>query len=121
MELYYGTAFLNILLEQQPKISLKVINSFLSIDCLMKHNEAPSVQFFLYIFHGSIDTPNEEFMAYVISLNADYRNNNPTKSLSMLELRPQIHPYFEFRLLIKERRYIPSCSCSFFQQSSIKI
>jgi hypothetical protein len=33
-----------------------------------------------------MDAPNEEFRNFIFTLNADFCNNGPTKSLSMLQL-----------------------------------
>jgi len=53
---------------------------------LIKAKEPPTFQHFLLVFHSAMEAPNEEFRAYVISLYSDYRNNGPTKSLSLLDL-----------------------------------
>jgi len=57
---------------------------------LHKANENPSFQHFLYIFHGAMDAPNEEFRNFVINLYADYRKGGPMRSMSMLELLDQL-------------------------------
>jgi hypothetical protein len=54
--------------------------------CLLKAKENPSFQHFLYVFHGVMDAPNEEFRNFVINLYSDYRKGAPTTKLSMLEL-----------------------------------
>jgi hypothetical protein len=57
---------------------------------LIKAKEAPNFQHFLYVFHGAMDAPNEEFRAFVINLYADYRKGGATRSLSMLDLLDQL-------------------------------
>jgi len=62
-----------------------------SIHRLHKANETPSFQHFLYVFHGAMDAPNEEFRTFVINLYADYRKGSPTSSMSMQELLNQLN------------------------------
>jgi hypothetical protein len=50
---------------------------------LLKAKEDPTFQHFLYVFHGAMDAPNEEFHAFIIDLYTDYRKGGPTKQLSM--------------------------------------
>ncbi len=63
------------------------------IRTLLKAREEPTFQHFLYVFHGAMDTSNEEFRAFIIHLYADYCKGGPTKQLSMLDLldRIQLH------------------------------
>jgi hypothetical protein len=56
------------------------------IRTLIKAKEEPTFQHFLYVFHGAMDAPNEEFRAFIIDLYTDYRKGGPTKQLSMLDL-----------------------------------
>jgi hypothetical protein len=56
------------------------------IRCLLKAKEQPSCQNFISVFHACMDAPNDEFKSYVTTLYTDYRNDGPTKSLSMLQL-----------------------------------
>ncbi len=56
------------------------------IHTLLKAKEEPTFQHFLYVFHGAMDAPNEEFRAFIIDLYTDYRKGGPTKQLSMLDL-----------------------------------
>jgi hypothetical protein len=53
---------------------------------LIKAKEEPTFQHFLYLFHGAMDAPNEEFRAFIIDLYTDYRKGGLTKQLSMLDL-----------------------------------
>jgi hypothetical protein len=53
---------------------------------LIKAKEEPTFQHFLYVFHGAMDAPNEEFRTFIINLYTDYRKGGPTKQLSMLDL-----------------------------------
>jgi hypothetical protein len=54
--------------------------------CLLKAKETPSCQNFISVFHSCMDVPNDEFRNYVTNLYTDYRNDGPTKSLSMLQI-----------------------------------
>jgi hypothetical protein len=56
------------------------------IRCLLKAKESPSCQNFISIFPSCMDAPNDEFRTYVTTLYTDYRNDGPTKSLTMLQL-----------------------------------
>jgi hypothetical protein len=56
------------------------------VRCLLKAKEKPSCQNFISVFHACMDAPNDEFKSYVTYLYTDYRNNGPTKSLTMLQL-----------------------------------
>jgi len=56
------------------------------VRCLLKAKENPSCQNFISVFHACMDAPNDEFKTYVTNLYTDYRNDGPTKSLSMLQL-----------------------------------
>jgi hypothetical protein len=56
------------------------------IRCLLKAKESPSCQNFISVFHSCMDAPNNEFRTYVRTLYTDYRNDSPTKSLTMLQL-----------------------------------
>jgi hypothetical protein len=56
------------------------------IRTLIKAKESPTFQHFLYVFHGAMDAPNEEFCAFIIDLYSDYRKGGLTKQLSMLDL-----------------------------------
>ena len=56
------------------------------IHTLLKAKEEPTFQHFLYVFHGAMDAPNEEFWAFIIDLYTDYLKGGPTKQLSMLDL-----------------------------------
>jgi len=58
---------------------------------LIKAKEFPTFQHFLLVFHSAIEAPNEEFCAVVLSLYSDYRNNGPTKSLSLLDLLDKLN------------------------------
>jgi hypothetical protein len=53
---------------------------------LLKAKEPPSIQHFISVFQGCMNAPNEEFRNFIFTLYADFRNNGPTKSLSMLQL-----------------------------------
>jgi hypothetical protein len=53
---------------------------------LIKAKENPNFQHFLAVFHGCMESTNEEFRAFIFALYADYRAGGPTKSLAMLEL-----------------------------------
>jgi hypothetical protein len=53
---------------------------------LIKAKETPSIQHFLWVFQGCMEAPNEEFRNFIFTLYAEYRNNGPAKSLSMLQL-----------------------------------
>ncbi len=53
---------------------------------LLKANETPSIQHYLWVFQGCMDAPNEEFRNDIFTLYADFHNNGTTKSLSMLQL-----------------------------------
>jgi hypothetical protein len=57
---------------------------------LLKAKENPSFQHFLYVFHGAMDAPNEEFRAFVMTLYTDYRKGGPTQRISMLDLLDQL-------------------------------
>jgi hypothetical protein len=57
---------------------------------LLKAKESPSFQHFLYVFHGVIDVPNEEFCNFVINLYTEYRKGGPTSHIFMLELLEQL-------------------------------
>ncbi len=59
------------------------------IHCLIKAKEIDTLQLFFYVFHGTMDAPNEEFRTFVIGLYAEYRKGGPTKALSMLDLLDQ--------------------------------
>jgi hypothetical protein len=66
---------------------LKFTNAvYTPIRTLLKAEEEPTFQHFLYVFHGAMDAPNEEFRAFIIHLYSDYRKGGPTKQLSMLDL-----------------------------------
>lgn len=56
------------------------------IQCLFKAKETPSIQQFLWVFHGCMEAPNEEFHNFIFTLYAEYHNNVPAKSLPMLQL-----------------------------------
>jgi hypothetical protein len=56
------------------------------IRTLIKAKETPTFQHFLYVFHGAMDAPNEEFRAFIIDLYTDYRKGGPTKHMAMLDL-----------------------------------
>lgn len=53
---------------------------------LIKAKELPSIHHYISVFQGCMDAPNEEFRNFIFTLYADFRNNGPTKSLSMLQL-----------------------------------
>jgi hypothetical protein len=57
---------------------------------LLKAKENPSFQHFLYVFHGIMDAPNEEFHNFVMNLYTDYRKGGATTKMSMLELLEQL-------------------------------
>jgi hypothetical protein len=57
---------------------------------LLKAKENPSFQHFLYVFHGVMDAPNEEFCNFVMNFYTDYRKGGPTTEMSMLELLEQL-------------------------------
>jgi hypothetical protein len=57
---------------------------------LLKAKEAPSFQHFLYVFHGVMDAPNEEFRNFIINLYTEYRKGGPTSRISMFELLDQL-------------------------------
>jgi hypothetical protein len=57
---------------------------------LIKSNETPSLHHFLYILHGCLDAPNEEFRAFIYQKESDFRNNGPTRSLNILDLLDQL-------------------------------
>jgi hypothetical protein len=57
---------------------------------LIKANETPSIHHFLYVLHGCLDAPNEEFRAFIYNKETDFRNNGPTRSLSLLDLLDQL-------------------------------
>jgi hypothetical protein len=70
---------------------LKFTNAIRTPICtLLKAKEEPTFQHFLYVFHGAMDAPNEEFRAFIIALYTDYRKGGPTKQLSMLDLLDKI-------------------------------
>jgi hypothetical protein len=56
---------------------------------LLKANESPTYQHFLDVFHSAMEAPNDEFKAFVITLYTDYRKDDPTSTLTMLELLDQ--------------------------------
>lgn len=60
------------------------------IQRLLKAKENPTFQHFLYVCHGAMDAPNEEFRAFIITLYTDYCKGGPTKNLSMLDLSDQL-------------------------------
>jgi len=60
------------------------------IRTLLKAKEEPTFQHFLYVFHGAMDAPNEEFRAFIIHLYSDYRNlihwiPNTTESTTLVD------------------------------------
>jgi hypothetical protein len=57
---------------------------------LLKANETPSIHHFLYVLHGCLNAPNEEFRNFIYSKETDFRNNGPTRSLSLIDLLDQL-------------------------------
>jgi len=56
------------------------------VRCLLKAKEQPSCQNFISIFHSCMDAPNDELKSYVTNLYTDFRADDPTKNLTMLQL-----------------------------------
>jgi len=83
----------------ESKVKLSLYNGDVSkftnairapIHRLIKAKENPSVHHFLYIFHGCLDAPNEEFRHFIFQKEACFRRGGPTRSLSLLDLLDEL-------------------------------
>jgi hypothetical protein len=53
---------------------------------LIKAKETPSLHHYLYVLHGCMEAPNEEFHAFIFRKEAKFWKHGPTASPSLLDL-----------------------------------
>jgi hypothetical protein len=98
---FSGTTTINLIEAyshlSETKIQLSLLNNNVlqftnfvrgPIRRLIKAKETPTFHYFLHVFHGTMDTPNAEFKAFVIRLYTDYRQGGPTNLTSLINLTP---------------------------------
>ncbi len=87
----------NQLSESKLKLSLfqgnvlKFTNAIRAPICrLIKAKEMPSIHHCLYVLHGCMDAPNEEFHAFIFRKEAKFCKHGPTHSSLLLDLLDEL-------------------------------